>query len=213
MTFRGEFTLEGMSAANRRMAADLRRRAAEAVRIGGEQLKRDLRAMTRGPLGERIAKAWRAEYYGLGKSESPAAFVYTKAPDVIAGNLENITIVPRGGSKFFAIPTDRVPQRRGRGAKARMSPEEVEAHFNQDLILKRSSTPGELLGFVEAVRARSRKRPGLRQATKRRIAAGREVKLIHMFTFVRTLTKRKTIDPDAAFRAARARTRRHLETG
>ena len=191
-----------MESFNRQIAADIRKRSAEAVRIGGEQLKRDLRAMTRGPLGERIAKAWRLQTYGDGKSESPAAFVWSNAPDVISGNMRNVTIVPRGGSQFFAIPTDDVPRRRGRGAKARMGPEEVEAHYNQDLILRKGRRPGTLLGFIDR---NITIRTGRRRARRQR--------LVLMFTFVRTLTKRKTIDPDAAFAKARARTKRHLQEG
>ena len=210
---RTEFSLEGMAGFNAAIAEGLRKRSREAVRIGGEQLKSDLRTMTAGPLGNRIAKAWRLNFYGMNGDENPAAYVYSNAPAVIRGNMENITIVPRGGSQYFAIPTDKVPQRRGRGAKSKMSPEEVEAYFNQDMILRKGSRPGTLLGFVEVVRGRSKRRPGYRQSTRRRLAQGRKPNLVLMFTFARSVRKVKTIDPNAAFRRAAARTKRHLQNG
>lgn len=210
---RSSVALEGMGAANQAIIAEIRGRTRKAIAVGGEGLKQDLRAMTGAALGDRLAKTWRLKLYGQNGSESPAAFVWTKAPRIIAGNMRGGTIVAVHGARYLAIPTDRVPRRMGRGGKARMSPEEVEAHFNQDLILKKGRKPGTLLGFIEAISARSRRRPGLRNVTKGRLRQGRKVQLVLMFTFVRSVRQRKTIDPDAAFARWGARTRQMLQQG
>ncbi len=203
--------LDGMGAANAAIAEDLRERQKRAIAVGGEQLKTELRAMTQQALGDRVAKTWRLNEYGMESGEDPAAFVYSNAPDIIKGNMTGGTIVPVAGTRYLAIPTDRVPRRRGRGGKARMSPEEVEAHFNDDMVLVPGKRPGTLLGFMNLIRARSRSRPGFRPATKGRVRQGRKVKMVLMFTFVKSVRRAKTIDPDAAFERARATTRRLLE--
>ena len=194
--------LDGMAAANRRFAEDLRERQRTAIKVGGEQLKQDLRRLTRGPLGERLAKAWQVEFYGMDGSESPAAFAYTKAPSIIRGNATGGTVVPIAGSEFLAIPSERVPRRRGRGAKARMSPEEVEAHYNQDLILRPGRKPGEIVGLIDA---------NISAGTGKRRA--KKARLVLMFTFAKSLDQKKTIDPDAAMRRAARTTKRLLQDG
>lgn len=210
---RSEFKLDGMRSANAQIAKDLRARSLKAVEVGGEGLKQDLREMTGRALGDRLAKTWRLNIYGADGSQSPAAFIWTKAPRIIEGNMTGGRTVPVAGSEFLALPTRSVPRRRGRGGKSRMSPEEVESHFNQDLIIRPGKRPGTLLGFVEVVRTRSTRRPGFRQATRGRLAQGRQAKLILMFTFVRSVRRDKTIDPQAAFARWRRRTRQMLQNG
>lgn len=213
MALRSTFRLEGMAAVNAAILDDIRKRASDAIEAGGAGLQEDLRAATRSALGDRLAKAWRRKTYGSGTSESPAAFIWSNAPKIIEGNIRGGTIVPVNGTEFLALPTDNVPQRRGRGAKAKMSPEEVEAYFNQDLVLRPGKKPGTLLGYVEVVRGRSRRRAGFRQATKGRLKQGRKVELVLMFTFARSVRKLRTIDADAIFRKWRDWTRRRLQEG
>jgi hypothetical protein len=159
-----------------------------------EGLKEDLRRQVRAAgLGERLAKTWRSEVYPAREASlEPAGFVWSHAPSIIAGFASGATVYPKASS-FLAIPTERVPRRRGRGFKQRMSPEEVEHHFNQDLTLLRGKR-GQILGFVDVVEARSRKRPGLRQATRGRLAQGRDRKLVLMFIFVRRVRLPKLLD-------------------
>lgn len=195
--------LEGMAAANQAIAARLRKRSARAIAVGGEQLKSDLRAMTRRALGDRLAKTWRLKNYGTKGEEDPAAFVWSKAPDIIRGNMRGGTIVPVAGSRFIAVPTEHVPRRiGGRGAKARLSPEEVEARYNQDFIFRPGREPGTLVALIDLNAARG---GGRRRSRTRR--------LVHMFTFARSVRQKRTIDPDAAFARARRTTRRILEEG
>lgn len=205
--------LEGMGAANRAIADDLKRRQKSAVEIVGRGLQKDLRAITRKALGDRLAKTWRLNEYGMKGSEDPAAFIYSKAPDIIRGNMRSGTIVPVAGTRFLAIPTANVPQRRGRGAKPKMSPEEVEAHFNDDLVLVRGKKPGTLLGYMNLIQGLSTRRPGLRPKTKGRLRQGRKVRMVLMFTFVKSVRQRQTIDPDAVFDKWRRKMRRLLEEG
>lgn len=193
---RSTFKLDGMKAVNAQIAKDLRARSLKAVEVGGEGLKQELRDMTRRALGDRLAKTWRLKIYGADGSQSPAAFIWTNAPRIMEGNMTAGTTVPVAGSEFLALPTDSVPRRRGRGAKSRMSPEEVEAHFNQDMILRPGKRRGTLLGFIDLARRGSSK-----------------ARLVLMFTFVRSVRRDKTIDPQAAFARWRRRTRQLLQNG
>lgn len=134
--------------------------------------------------------------------QSPAAFVYSKVPAIIQGQRGG-TIVPVNGSQYLALPTKKVPRRvGGRGAKARMTPQEVEAQFNQDMILRPGKKRGEFLGLIDmnVSRIRGRKRRSKKQ------------RLVHMFTFKRQVRMPRRINPDAAFDRAVRRTQRALET-
>lgn len=161
-------------------------------------LKDDLRdQVIAAGLGVRLSKTWRGKMYpGNGASLEPAAFVWSKAPTIIVAFNTGGTISPRF-SRFFAIPTDRVPRGRGRGRRTPMTPEEVEIEFNQDLVLRRGRN-GSILGFVNVVAARSARRPGYRRATKGRLAQGRQARLVHMFTFVRRVRQPKLLNLQAA---------------
>lgn len=162
-------------------------------------LKEDLREqVVSAGLGTRLSKTWRAKAYPeRGHSLAPAGFVWSKSPRIVIAFNNGGSIGPRR-AKFLAIPTKNVPAARGRGRQQRnMSPEEVEAHFNQDLTMLPGKN-GAILGFVRVVAARSRRRPGYRQATKRRLTQGRAEKMVHMFTFVRRVKMPKLLDLQAA---------------
>lgn len=174
-----------------------------AVREATEGLKNDWRdQVRRAGLGNRLANAVRAETYPKsGNSLSPAGVVYSNASKIMDAFDRGAQIVPVNGSEALAIPTKAVPNTRGSGGKLRkMTPVEVESHYDQDLILIRKGR--NVLAFVEAVIGR---RKGYKPATKRRMAQGRQKKLILMFTLVRSVKMPKTlnIDRSAQFWAAR----------
>jgi hypothetical protein len=160
----------------------------------GEGLQEELRDATRkAGFGNGVANAWRLRMYPQnGRSLDPAAYVFTKAPNIMASATKAQLIRPLGGRRYLAIPTDNVP---GIGRGKTMTPHEVETYFNQDLIIRRNRR-GTLLGLVKAIQARNKK--GFRRATKGRQAQGRSVKLILMFIFVPFVRTRKAIDLDAA---------------
>lgn len=163
-------------------------------------IKADLRAETvSGGLGPRVANAWRGETYPKGRdSMGPASYVKTNAPRIIDAFSRVQVILPTDGRRYLAIPTKNVPLK-GRGRK--MTPVEVEASFNQDLILRPSRTRrSAFLGFVNVIQAKNLK--GWRRATAGRLAQGRAVKLVLMFVFVRSVKTRQRLDLAAV--AARA---------
>lgn len=184
--------LEGLDRALRLELARVDKVEAKRIKSATDGLKEELRVDTARALGPRIAGAWQARFY----EDDKAGFVYTKTPKIIDFNMRGATVRPIGGQKFLAIPTVNVP-RQGR-FRRRMTVEQVETSFNQDLILLNGKRGGKL-GFVEAIRAKSIRRPGLRPATKGRIAKGRQVERILMFVFVPWVRGRKVIDPDAIF--------------
>ena len=208
-----EFGLTGLKEVNQSFSDELKRRQREAISVGGRGIRDDLRAMTRGPLGKRVARAWQLQIYGEDGSESPAAWVWTNAPEIISANMSAGVTRPRNGARFLAIPSEHVPKRRGYGFQSPMSPEEVEAYFNQELVFKKGRTPGTLVALVDAIQSRSKTRPGLRPATRRRKAQGRKASQALMFTFVPYVQRSKTISPERIFEKWRRRTKRLLEQG
>lgn len=157
---------------------------------GTEGLRDDLKRQTAAVLGTRVANAWRSRIYpNKGNTRGPAGFVWSKAPKIIQFNSAERVITPQSG-QAFAIPVNPVIQRRGKP----MTIFEVETKFNQDLIPRRLAD-GKIGLFADLVRARNGR--GFRQATSRRVGAGRKVELVLMFVLVRSIRARKLIDLDA----------------
>lgn len=149
-------------------------------------LREDTRA---GGLGDRVAKAWRANVYPVAKPTrtlNPSALVYSKAPLIVQAFAESTTLVAKN-ARFMAIPTENTPRKGRRYA----SPVEVEAMFNQDLILIHGRGQ-QILAFVDVVKGKSGK--GFRRATKRRSAAGRQSEMILMFVMVRQVHLQKRLN-------------------
>lgn len=156
-----------------------------------EELRQDIEAAGLGP---RLAKTWRGRVYpGGGESLSPGGYVWSKAPKIVGAFAHGASIVPLDGRRYLALPTENVP-RKGRGRA--MTPKEVEVAFAQPLVVRRGRR-GALLGFIKAIAAKNKR--GFRKATPGRASQGRAAKLVLMFTFVRGVTLRKRLDPDAAF--------------
>ncbi|WP_010184775.1 DUF6441 family protein [Sphingomonas sp. PAMC 26605] len=191
-------TLEGLDVTLSAISAEIAGVVTAAMREGTAGLKDELREQVRGAgLGARLATTWQANNYpATGESIEPAGYVFSRAPTIISAYAEGATIVPLAGHRYLAIPTKNVPRGRGR-RKPRMTVFEVETSFNQDLIL-RPGKRGTLLGFIDAVRAKSIKRPGVRNATKGRLAQGRKRELILMFVFVKSIRVAKVLDVEGA---------------
>ena len=157
--------------------------------IGKLAFRQDVRA---GGLGERAANTWQGKRYPVGRaSASPAVFLYSKWPIVINAYTEGATIVHHDGL-YLAIPTENVPNvNKGRNRR-KASPLDVEAIFNQDLIVFRGRGR-QLLAFVDVVRAKSGK--GFRRATNARTGKqSRKAELVLMFVFVPQVTLRKRLN-------------------
>lgn len=143
-------------------------------------------------LGGRLANTIRSEVYPKGGNAlNPAGYLYTKAPKIIAAFSTGATIRPVNGARYLWIPTKNVPRKAGRGGRARMSPEEVELHFNAELVIEKGKS-GELLAFLPVIAARSGR--GFRQSTKGRLAQGRKATQVLMFTLRRTVRLGKRLD-------------------
>ena len=119
------------------------------------------------------------------------------------------TITAVGGGRYMAIPSDNVPRFGRYGRK--MTPEEVERKYNQDLILHPGKTRKTILAFIELKSGRRRAATSFRGASQKTRRGGRSAERILMFTFTKSVRGRKVIDPDAAFRRWSDRTQRTLE--
>lgn len=192
-------TLELMSQAEADVAAALTR----AQRATTDALKADWRGQIRDAgLGSRLANTVQGRTYPLGgESLDPASWVFTKAGRIVDAFDRGPTILPTGGRFYLAIPTAQVPRRAGK----RMTPVEVEAFFDQDLIIFRSRR-GNLKAYVDVAYSRFRRSQGRAYGRGTRVRTTRpKPKLVQMFTLVaRTrLTKRLDIARLASSAAAR----------
>ncbi|MGN6270866.1 MAG: DUF6441 family protein [Sphingomonas sp.] len=174
---------------------DIAEASTGAMRDTTPQAQEEFRAQTReAGLGNGVANAWRDEVYPTSaKSVTPTGYIWSNAPEIIEAFAKGAAIVPVNGSKYLAIPTKNVPRALGRRRK-KMTPLEVEIAFNQDLLV-RPGKHGHLLAFVNVVRSRNDR--AWRQGTKRRVAQGRAVRLVLMFTLVSTVQLARLLDLDA----------------
>jgi hypothetical protein len=158
-------------------------------------------------MGNRLANTWRAETYPKGGSSlNPAGYVWSAAPTIIDAYVRGAYIRPVRGGKWLWIPSRNVPQRRRAGSYSsnmgkrssgtRMTPEEVELHFNAELQIVIEGGNG--FAFIDVVSGLS---GGHRQATPGRLGgrkgmAPRRAKPVLMFTLVRGVRMPRLFDLD-----------------
>lgn len=180
----------------RGMEGDVAEAATTAMRECSTGLKNELRDQIKSAgLSARLANTWRGNTYPQNRrSVTPAGYVYSNAPAIIDSFTSGATIVPVNGGKYLAIPTKNVPRATGRrGATRKMTPQQVEDAFNQDLFFRRGKG-GHVLAFISAVRSKNKK--GWRRGTKGRLAQGRDVQPVLMFTLVPSVRMPKKLDLD-----------------
>lgn len=175
-------------------------------------LKLDLRrAIASAGLGTRLGNAVRDRVYPVRKASLGAAgLVYPSSRSaelVLATFAHGATIRPKEG-RMLAIPTPNVPMTTGRDSRGvsrrPMTPVEVEAEFNADLVtLPSRSGRGAAILAIPAVAANSGK--GFRRASKRRLKGNRrigrrEAQLVPMFVLVPVVRLRKRFDAESIAR-------------
>lgn len=184
-------------------------------------LTRELREQVTGAgMGQRLANTWRAEIYPTsGRSLNPAGYIWSNAPAIIDAFERGASIRPVNGGKWLWIPTRHVPARRRSGNYvasvkrsngSRMSPEEVELHFNAELQVVIEGGKGE--AFIDVVSGLS---GGYRQATAgrqrgRRGMAPRKAKPVLMFNLVRGVKMPRLFDLDGPTERAADRVARRI---
>jgi hypothetical protein len=116
------------------LAAEVRageRAAMSAIRAETEQVKAELRQQVTSAFGGNargVANAWRSQVFPTsGESLRPAGLVFTKLPNIIDAFERGVTIRPKGSQKFLAIPTGFNRQGGRRGAKPRVTSQQMVA--------------------------------------------------------------------------------------
>jgi len=140
---------EQVRAASRRMRA-----ATE--QAGRELLLEPLRQATRQAFNSRkLPTTWRGAVYPKSETTtlSPAFFVHSKAPKIIAAFDAGATIRPLGAKKYLWIPTENVPRTPGGG---RMKPRDVVARVGPFIF--RPLRGGGLIALAAGATARKRAR-------------------------------------------------------
>ena len=164
-------------------------------------------------MGARLANTWRHRVYpDQGKARfslSPAGYVWSRAPQIIDAFARGATIRPVNGNAYLWIPTKNVPPRRRGGSylssvkQSRgkyMSPDEVELHFNAELIIQKGKR-GSLLALIDVVASAGGR--SLRPATAGRLKgrkgmAPRPVRRILMFVLVKQVRLPRRFNLQAA---------------
>jgi hypothetical protein len=173
-----------------------RRMRAATEKAGREMLLDPLRQATRDALNSRkLPTTWRAAVYPKDDAItlSPAFFVYSKAPKIIAAFAQGATIRPTGGGRYLWIPTENVPRTPGGG---RMKPKDVAARVGPFIF--RPSKNGGLVALAAASKSRTRahRRGGeTRRGGALKIKRGGE--LTAFFILKPQVTLRKRLDLDA----------------
>lgn len=172
-------------------------------------------------MGNRLANTWRAEVYPKGgRSLNPAGYIWSNAPAIIDAFARGAHIRPVNGAKWLWIPTRNVPARRRGGTYAssvkrsngtRMSPEEVELHFNAELQVVIEGGKGS--AFIDVVSGLS---GGYRRATAgrtqgRRGMAPRKQKAVLMFNLVRGVRMPRLFDLDGPAQKRAANVARRIQ--
>lgn len=114
------------------LEADIESAVTAAMREGTELLKSDWRDQIEASgLGRRLGRTIRGVTFPQnGASIDAASWVETRAPKLIDAYARGVTIVPKSGKRFLAIPTQDVP--RTRQGKP-LTPREVEQRFGRPL--------------------------------------------------------------------------------
>lgn len=172
-------------------------------------------------MGNRLANTWRAEVYPKGgRSLNPAGYIWSNAPAIIDAFARGAHIRPVNGAKWLWIPTRNVPARRRGGTYVssvkrsngtRMSPEEVELHFNAELQVVIEGSKGS--AFIDVVSGLS---GGYRRATAgrtqgRRGMAPRKQKAVLMFNLVRGVRMPRLFDLDGPAEKRAANVARRIQ--
>ncbi|KQM65790.1 hypothetical protein ASE75_06045 [Sphingomonas sp. Leaf17] len=150
-------------------------------------------------LSKRLANTWRDRVYPEQReSMNPSGYIWSNAPEIITSFVEGATIRPVNGAKYLWIPTKNVPTSRGRTSTrgkrikgGRMSPEELENHFNADLTVRKGRA-GTVLAFMDVVAARNAR--SLRRVTKGRLRQGRKAEPVLMYVLRKTVTMPRILD-------------------
>jgi hypothetical protein len=99
-----------------------------AIKAETERLKTELRQQVTAAFGERsrgIANAWRSRVFPqTGESLRAAGIVWTKVPNIVDAFERGVTIRARNG-KYLAIPTGFNRQGGRRGARPRVTPQQM----------------------------------------------------------------------------------------
>jgi len=129
-------------------------------------------------LGQPLARAVRSRVYAnRDRGGNPAAFVWSKAPQIMSLFASGATIRAVNGARYLWIPTENVPRGRRRRAA---TPEDVRARFGPFIYRPSSRTPGNLVALVAARGSKARR--------------GQPQRLIHMFTLARQRRGTKRIE-------------------
>ncbi len=167
-----------------------RRSVAKAVVDLTEDVKQRLRLHTvSAGLGLRLANTWQNKLYGT-KGWSPAGFVYSKAPAIVAGQSFGGRIAGKDG--WLAIPGPGAPRQVGRGLAP--TPARIELMYGRRLELVLLGP--RLAALAMRLRPGRGKRGGYRRPSAGAVARG-DVERVVMFWLVPEVTMKMHLDPAA----------------
>lgn len=193
---------------NAAIQGDLRRIMAEETQIIREGAMQGLRDTARAAqaklrqqtesagLGRRVANAWRMRVFPHhGTADDAAALIWSRAPDIIRGNMGAV-IRGRDGT-YLAIPTPAAPKR---VAGKRVTPGRLEAAWG--IVLRMVYVSPVRSYLVAELRARRGRRGGFTPASATAKRTGRGLATVVLFTLHRQVRLPARIDRDGVAVAA-----------
>jgi hypothetical protein len=183
------------------ISADIERICTDAMGDVAQGLKTDWRQqIVDAGLGKRLANTVRAKRYPeSGFSANAAAFVWTKAPNIIEAHNRGATIVPVHGGKYLAWPTPEAGVKHSSGRKhARITPAlwERETGVKLQFLKPRNSRYAFLVskGHYRRQAVRYQRRKSFRPIKEAPIPGEAKTIVIFILAPVVTLPKRLDIE-------------------
>lgn len=174
-----------------------------ALRAAGEGLKTDLRRQidTAFPGSNRARNMVGIDIYPAPPRVSFASAVRVyprgrRAELVLEAFAAGVTITARN-TRYLAIPTEEVPNRRDAGRSRKMSPVEVEAYYDRDLVFVQSTRRGvAILVLPGRIKGERGRRTSFAKVSTARKSGADKV----MFILTPRARLPKVLDPDAIAR-------------
>jgi hypothetical protein len=183
-----------------RETGTLKRSVHNGIKRGADGLKLELRkqVMDAG-LGTRLANTWRAKVYpDQPVSMRPAAFVSSKAPDIMRAFGEG-AVIRAYRRRWLAVPTKNAPKR-GQDGKKLTPMNFPENRLGRLIFVERKSGPSFYI--VKDVRKSFSQKTGAfrgyKKASNRAITRGEAEKFVVMFILLDQVTLKKRLDIQGA---------------
>ena len=178
----------------------LKRSVHSGMKTAADSLKADLRKqVVSAGLGTKLANTWRSKVYpDQPISVRPAAYVFSKAPDIMRAFGEGV-VIRAHKRRWLAIPTPNAPKRGKDGKK--ISPLNFpEQRLGQLILIDKKSGPSFYIvkNVRQSISRKTGAFRGYKKASASAIAKGNAEKFVVMFVLLEQVSLQKRLDVSGA---------------